>query len=437
MTTGLIVKFKSFIKEYRFIILLTIAMEFFTFVIITLISGYVPPNGGVAGKWRVSQIIDLPSYIFNISRTWDGIHYINIAQNWYSPSQPSEYAFFPFFPLLIKTISSLFPFFSIYTSSFIVSSMLFIILGILLKKMFKDLNFVEKSDELSLIAIIFPLSIFYLFVYTESLFICITIISSIFLKKLQEKNNVHKLPIYLVVLIGSFLLSITRNLGFLFGFSIFFTHLMIILFNMPKLNKKEYLKYAIKPLLSSFSFLLSGIIGLVSVLSIGYYTAGDFLKSYNAQQYWGRVTEWNIFKTIYENLRNVFTMRKVYAECNNFLDCVYGYTYPLFGLLVTLIVLVITYKVYIKTIYAKNNLDLQYLYIFSLVLFSIIMSTLSITKGLNGYNRYIIATPMYYLGLPIIILKTMPQKYVQQLILFCTMLFTVFICLFGLHHWVG
>lgn len=430
-------KLELFFNKYKFVITLILFIEIFTFIIITLISGYVPPNGGVSGKWRISQIIDLKSYIFNISQTWDSSHYLNIAQNWYSPSQPSEYAFFPLLPIIIKTCSFIFPFLSIYIVSIIVSFILFQILGVLLKKIFIELNFEKKSDNFTLFTIIFPFSIFYLFVYTESLFISLTIICALLLKKLYDTKSKSKLVIYFALIASSFALSVTRNLGFLFGFSIFLTHLIVIFLSIPDKSKQEYFKSTFKSLFISFSFFVSGLIGLISVLSIGYFTTGDFLKSYNAQQYWGRKTEWNIFKTIYESFSSVFTPDKIYSGCNNYLDCVYGFTYPLFGLLISLLLVFALFKIYKKYIISKSTWNLSNLYLLSLIIFSILLSLLSLTKGLGGYNRYIISTPMYYLGLPIVISKVFTQKYQQLVITFCAMLFTVFVCLFGLHHWVG
>lgn len=115
---------------------------------------------------------------------FDGVHYLSIAANGYSNDQ----GFFPLFPLLIK-------FFSIFlggkkafdlgyfTSAFLTSNISFVLALIIFYKLIL-IDFSRKIAWKSIMfLLVFPTSFFFASIYTESLFLLLTLLSFYFARK--------------------------------------------------------------------------------------------------------------------------------------------------------------------------------------------------------------------------------------------------------------
>ncbi len=140
---------------------------------------------------RVLTITGLPNWIWGFGN-FDGVHYLRIAQDGYS-AQYSQ-AFFPLYPVLTKLFSFLFPrdigintaLFvdpAYFFSGLLLSNMLFLAALLVFYKLLR-IDYSEKVVQLSiLLLLIFPTSFYFGAIYTESLFLLLTVLSLYFLRK--------------------------------------------------------------------------------------------------------------------------------------------------------------------------------------------------------------------------------------------------------------
>ena len=198
----------------------------------------------------------------SIFELYDSIHYLNMAKNGYV--QPELYAFFPLYPVLIKGLSIILPSYKI--AGALISNICALLSLLILNNLIEDNN----NHKFKLICFIFsPILSFSSIVYTESLFMLLTILGYYLYKK--DKYILSALIVGLSIL--------TRNTG-------------IILWGAVGLDmlhrcfiKKEY------------KFKKIFIFGIIS-LSIGmiypiylYIKTGDFLKFATVQsEEWGRIS---------------------------------------------------------------------------------------------------------------------------------------------------
>lgn len=115
------------------------------------------------------------NYLFNpYLWSWanfDGVHYLSIVKNGYFQF---EQAFFPLFPLLIKAITYLTAIESIYIATFILHAFFLLALVFFYKLLRLDYG-IKESWWIILFLIFFPTSFFFASVYTESLFLFLSV----------------------------------------------------------------------------------------------------------------------------------------------------------------------------------------------------------------------------------------------------------------------
>lgn len=196
--------------------------------------------------------IDIKSIFFN----FDATHYINIAINGYTRSY--QYAFFPLYPLLIRLFSVLgVPY---VVSGVLISNLLHIASGLILLVL-NNKYLKQKEEALLLVFFLSFNSVFFSSVYTESLFLFLTLLSFTLYK---NKNWILS-----GILLG---LSVaTRNIGSLLFFAIFIELLI---------NKEKFLNI-IK------MYIPATIISLIYPIYLYIYT-GNFFKFASVQkECWG------------------------------------------------------------------------------------------------------------------------------------------------------
>lgn len=197
---------------------------------------------------QVLKITGLPSWVWGFGN-FDGVHYLRIAQNGYN-AQYSQ-AFFPLFPLLIRIINSL----DIFPKDLVLDTRIFVdpsyfIVGLVLSNVFFlsalilfykliRLDFNQKVAFASLILLVtFPTSFYFGAIYTESLFLFLSMGAMYF----TRKNN------FLIAGVFSLLASATRIFG-----------LVIILFLIVEI----YLKFKKKEIIIRSEELTKMIIGIL------------------------------------------------------------------------------------------------------------------------------------------------------------------------------
>ena len=195
---------------------------------------------------QVLKVTGLPSWVWGFGN-FDGVHYLRIAQNGYN-AQYSQ-AFFPLYPLLIQIFANIFPKVetldtqiyvdpSYFFTAILLSNALFLFALILLYKLIR-IDFNQKVAFSSLVLLLaFPTSFYFGSVYTESLFLLLTVGAFYF----ARKNN------FLLAGVFSAFAGATRIFGLLL--------VPVILFEI-------YLKLKTKEVKRSSSELTKAIVGIL------------------------------------------------------------------------------------------------------------------------------------------------------------------------------
>lgn len=119
-----------------------------------------------------------PNYFLGNLANWDGGHYLGIAKNGYSAIQ---YVFFPLYPLLINIFNRI-------TGDFLTSALVISFYSIFLAAnlMYRLVSIdygKDKAFNSVIMLLVFPLSFHFLTVYTESLFLLLTVATFFFARK--------------------------------------------------------------------------------------------------------------------------------------------------------------------------------------------------------------------------------------------------------------
>lgn len=186
---------------------------------------------------------------------WDGGHYLGIADGY---DEKFQYAFFPFYPLLINFVSKLTG--SVLTAGILIS----IVSSFLAINLFYQLiilEFGKQNGERGLLAILFfPMSFYLLTVYSEALFLLLSIATFLFVRK---KN------LFLATVAAS-LAGATRFTGLAVVFSLF-VHLYVT----RQLTLKNW-------------FVFLAPLGFLIYCIYLYVHTGDPLYFIRAENYWNR-----------------------------------------------------------------------------------------------------------------------------------------------------
>lgn len=195
------------VKKIQFISIIFIIWRLFLFIplyvgekILPYRSGYTYTNIWYFIKpyWPISSPLLFPWANF------DGVHYLAIAGNGYT----NNGRFFPLYPLLIRTVSWVFGdghlFGPVYfLSGFIIVNGFFLLSLIMLYSLIR-LDYSEKIARWSIVfLLIFPASFFFVSLYTESLFLFLTVSAFYCARKKQ----------WILVGICGLLLTLTRFVG--------------------------------------------------------------------------------------------------------------------------------------------------------------------------------------------------------------------------------
>lgn len=309
---------------------------------------------------------------------WDGGHYLGIAKNDYNLDQ---FVFFPLYPILINLISRI-------TGDFLSAGLLISFVSIILAaNLFYRLiimDFGNKYAQKSLLALLlFPLSFHFLTVYTESLFLLLTVATFLFARRKK----------YLLATICAALASATRITGLATVLS-----LILPLYLTEGINRKNWM-VMLSPL------------GLVIYCFYLYMMTGDpfyFIKAESTFWQGGLVLPGSALLFSFKQLFVDFS--SVLDNFRNFLDL----SFSLFGILV------------VWQVFRKLSLDY--------IIFSVVALILPM------FSPTIVAMPRYLLTIfPIFIVLSFFKN--QYLIFFYQlisgMLLAIYAFLFIGGYWVS
>lgn len=179
---------------------------------------------------------------------FDGVHYLAIASRGYI----DEGRFLPLFPILIKLLILPFsliwkikpPGELIFSSGLFLSNLFFVLSLFFLKKLL-ELDFSTKIvNKVILLLLVFPTSFFFVTIYTESLFLLLSILVLLFARKEQWGKAI----------LLSMLLTITRLPGILIIIPLFYEYIT----KEIKVKKLKEIKniFTLKNLIKLLPFLL-------------------------------------------------------------------------------------------------------------------------------------------------------------------------------------
>ena len=134
--------------------------------------------------------------------TWDGMHYLYLSQHGYAANHPTA-AFYPLWPFLIRAGSVVLAGHSLIAA--LVLSNLLSCLGLWMLHDWMSRKDRPLADVTLLLILAYPGSLFFMFAYTESLFLFLSISFFVFL--MQRK--------YWMTALVSFFLPLTRSVGVL------------------------------------------------------------------------------------------------------------------------------------------------------------------------------------------------------------------------------
>lgn len=219
---------------------------------------------------------------WNMWSEWDGWHYIKIATEGYSLENHNT-VFFPLFPSLINFLTSVTKINPIAAGLLISHSSLLLACYFLLKLV--KIDFSQNIARKSVIyLLVFPSAVFLGAVYTESLFLALTV-SSFYFARTQK---------WLYVFVLGFLVSLTRNLGVLLTIPLFW----------------EYFQHKGFKFRKEIVSVFAPSLGLASYMAYLWVNFGNPFYFIIHQQFWERSIEINIFANYLRQVGLVFDLFK-------------------------------------------------------------------------------------------------------------------------------
>ena len=226
------------------------------------------------------------SSLENLFATWDAEHYLYLAEYGYDQGVKSC-AFYPLWPMAIYATVR------VCGGSYILWGMilsnLFSLLGWCLFYFLARKRFGEAVARCStLMLVLFPGSLFYQFIYTESLFFLLLM--------LLWHGMEHRK--YLIAITAALLLPLTRGVG-LFAIIPIGWHLLLLTpksclppwkwISRERLRITDGQKVEISEYVQCFALILAPAAGWGLYLALMRYWTGNPLEGVEAQKYWGHV----------------------------------------------------------------------------------------------------------------------------------------------------
>lgn len=325
------------------------------------------PSSPVAYIYHyINQGLSLNSVFLFPWANFDGIHYLNIAEFGYT----NQARFFPLFPLIIKAISGS------LMASIVLVTIIFFLAALLFKKLI-DLDFPVQIATRGLVyLLLFPTSFFFVSIYSEGLFLLLTLSAFYFARKRMWSLSI----------ICAMLLMSTRFVGIAI--------LPALLYEFLKSGKVEMKKLPL--------FLLAPL-GLVTYALFNFYKWDNFLYFIQAQ---GELGNNRTVSSVILFPQTIFRYIKIFMTVP---IKSYDWSIALLELVVflfTLIFLIIAWKKKIRTSYL----------IYATVNFAIITST----GTFSGLPRYILTIFPIFMAMALIENKIFKFSYfiISPIILF-------------------
>lgn len=263
-----------------------------------LIGGYYLNYGTSFPFFQINYFQpNLPEVLdYSFIKAWsnfDGVHYINIGSKGYV----NEGRFFPLLPIIIYILSFGNIYFPLtFVISIILPNIIFLAALFYFYKLLK-LDYNEKTSlSILKMLIIYPLSFYFIAVYTEGLFLLLTVLSFYFMRKKQ----------WLYASLAGLLLASTRLVGIFIIPALIYEYFIL---EKPK-NLNQFLKLILLSVIPSMGLILYSV--------FNYFKWGDFLYHLHAHSTLnnGRSSSELIIplQTVYRYIKILTTMPYTYFE---------------------------------------------------------------------------------------------------------------------------
>jgi Mannosyltransferase (PIG-V) len=227
---------------------------------------------------------------------WDAEHYLGIAKNGYSGTEP---AFFPLYPLLIRIAG-------VFTGSQLVAGLVIsnaaAFLGLLyLYKLIEHEYNRHVAQRTAFYVSIFPSAIFFSAVYSESLFLFLTVASFYYVRERR----------WLTAGAFGFFAALSRSEGVLLAAPLFIEWVVA-----AREGGREFFRYwfddVVKPLIGMALVPL----GLAAYMAYLWVLSGDPLRFSHVQAHWGRhfAPPWESFITTVSKIAHAHATQTVANE---------------------------------------------------------------------------------------------------------------------------
>jgi Gpi18-like mannosyltransferase len=199
---------------------------------------------------------------------WDAEHYLGIAKNGYSGT---EFAFFPLYPALIKIVGS-------FTGSDLVAGLIISnaasFLGLLyLYKLIEHEYNRHVAQRATFYVSIFPTAIFFSAVYSEALFLFLTVASFYYVRERR----------WVMAGVFGYFAALTRSEGILLAAPLFIEWAIA-----AKEGGREFFRYWVDDVVKPLLGLALVPLGIVTYMAYLWVVTGDPLKFSHVQAHWGR-----------------------------------------------------------------------------------------------------------------------------------------------------
>lgn len=365
------------------------ALFFLLVLIVVFLFNYYSPNSAAL----VNQLN--PFYLL---LRWDTLHYLEILTKGYQDAS----AFFPLYPLLIGAVSLFFPLiFSGYFISFISLAVALYFLSQLLKEDGRQ----DIKDRVIILLLAFPSAMFFALIYTESLFLALTIAFFYYL---------HKRSWFTAVCIG-FFAALTRNVG-IFLWPVYLVAFIMAFRDLGIKTLGRQLAMYFKKKELWYSLVIPA--GLIAYCLYTYVRFDDFFGFISAQSKW---SQWKSFMwpgaTLYQFYKLFFVVPISETGLYNFMRIVVIEGGSFFILLAT-------------TIYwfAKRHWTYAVFCLFNTLLFSCMFPMISV-------NRYVVVIFPIFIALAELTKKVNWLFFTIMAFFFILFIFNVY--LFAMGGWVG
>jgi hypothetical protein len=199
---------------------------------------------------------------------WDAEHYLGIARNGYSGTEP---AFFPLYPLLIRIVAT-------FTGSSLVAGLIvsnaasYMALLYFYKLVEHEYNR-HVAQRAAFYVSIFPTAIFFSAVYSESLFLFLTVASFYYVRERR----------WLMAGGLGFFAALTRSEGVLLA-----VPLLIEWIVAAKEGGREFFRYWLDDIVKPLIGMALVPLGLATYMAYMWVLTGDPLRFSHVQSHWGR-----------------------------------------------------------------------------------------------------------------------------------------------------